>query len=107
VFETPEPRVLADSSESLTDYMAGLTEAIGIDRQEPLRPPFIPGPRRSPTGAMSCSTIARRPFIPGALGHSTEWEVASRTRPLPGRVAKAENVLVTQGGWRRKTQEIA
>jgi hypothetical protein len=32
VSEAPEPGVLAYSSKNLTDYMAGLIEAIGIER---------------------------------------------------------------------------
>ena len=40
------------------------------------------------------------------LRSSTEWEAASRTRPLPGRSGKADNILVKKGGRSRRILEI-
>jgi hypothetical protein len=106
--EAPEPGVFAYTFENLTDYVAGLIEAIGIGRHVLQRPPFLPGrPRRSPTGEVSCPMTTRWRLSPRALSLSTEWEAASRTQPLPGRSGKAQKVVVKQGGRRRKIREIA
>jgi len=96
--EAPEPDVFSYTFENLTDYVAGLIEAIGIERCVLQRPPFLPGrPRRSPTGEVSCPTTTRGRLSPRALSLSTEWEAASRTQPLPARSGKAHNILVKTG----------
>ena len=61
----------------------------------------------TPAGAVDPARFTEARYFTQALSLSTEWEAASQTQPLLDWSRKANNILVKQGGLRRKIREIA